>query len=160
MGCVDMFVIKMLISSVVLLIGLLFFTLYRNDANLFDTPGIQQRVTTFMTSNVAETKDDHAFKELTTPVFDEPANLTYQLVIDAATELGWNVVIHDSDNQNASFVVRSPVFLYEDDVLVQVQFLDMNRSSVHIHSSSRKGKGDLAANSSHIQRLLKKMRNQ
>ena len=154
-----MFVIKFILYSVVLLIGLVIFTLYRNDANLFDAPGIQQRLTTFITSNVAETRDDHAFKELTTPVFNEPANLVYQRVIDAATELGWNVVTHDSDNQNASFIVRSPVFLYEDDVFVQVQFLDMNQSSLYINSSSRKGKGDLAANSSHIQRLLREMRN-
>lgn len=152
-----MFVIKFFIYSVVILVGLVLFTLYRNDANLFDEPGIQQRLTTFMNSNVAETRDDHVFKELITPVFDEPADLVYQRVIDAATGLGWNVVTNDSDNQNASFVVRSPVFLYEDDVLVQVQFLDMNRSSLHIHSSSRKGKGDLAANSSHIQRLLREM---
>lgn len=155
-----MFVIKMVIYSVVLLVGLVFFTLYRNDANLFDAPGITQRITTFLTSNVAETADDHSFKELTTPVFNEAAELTYQRVIDAATKLSWNIVTNDSDNQNASFVVSSPVFLYQDDVLVQVQFLNMNQSALYIHSSSRKGKGDLAANSSHIQRLLKQMRNE
>lgn len=155
-----MFVIKMVIFSVVLLVGLVFFTLYRNDANLFDAPGIKQRLATFLTSNVAETADDHAFKELTTPVFNEAAELTYQRVIDAATKLSWNIVTNDSDNQNASFIVTSPVFSYEDDVFVQVQFLSLSQSALYIRSSSRKGKGDLGANSSHIQRLLKQMRNQ
>lgn len=155
-----MFVIKMIIYSIVLLVGLLFFTLYRNDANLLDAPGIKQRLTTFLNSNVAETADDHSFKELTTPVFNEAAEQTYQRVIDAATELSWNIVTNDSDNQSANFIVVSPVFLYEDDVFVQVQFLNLNQSSLYIRSSSRKGKGDLAANSSHIQRLLRQMRNE
>lgn len=155
-----MFLIKMIAYSIVLLVGLLFFTLYRNDANLLDAPGIKQRLTTFLTTNVAETADDHAFKELTTPIFNEEAEQTYQRVIDAATELSWNIVTNDSDNQSANFVVTSPIFLYEDDVFVQVQFLNMNQSSLYIRSSSRKGKADLAANSSHIQRLLKQMRNE
>lgn len=155
-----MFVIKMVIYSVVLLVGLVFFTLYRNDANLFDAPGVKQRLTTFLTSNVAETADDHSFKELTTPVFNEAAERTYQRVINAATALSWNIVTNDSDNQNANFIVTSAVFLYEDDVFVQVQFLSLNQSALYIRSSSRKGKADLAANSSHIQRLLKQMRNE
>lgn len=155
-----MFVIKMVIYSVVLLVGLVFFTLYRNDANLFDAPGVKQRLTTFLTSNVAETADDHSFKELTTPVFNEAAERTYQRVINAATALSWNVVTNDSDNQSANFIVTSAVFLYEDDVFVQVKFLSLNQSALYIHSRSRKGKADFAANSSHIQRLLKQMRNQ
>lgn len=152
-----MFLIKMMVFSVVLIVGVVFFTLYRNDAHLFDEPGVQQRLTTFLTSNVAETRDDHVFKELVTPVFNRSAEKTYRAVIGGATELGWNIASHDSDNQNANLIVRSPVFLFEDDVFVQVQFIDMNQSSLYISSSSRKGKGDLAANSSHIQALIKKM---
>jgi len=151
-----MFLIKVVFFSIAVVIALLFFTLYRNDANLFEAPGVQQRLTTFLTSNVAETKDNHSFKELETPVYNQSAEMLYQKLIDAAAELGWIIASHDSDNQNANFVVRSPVFLFEDDVFVQVQFLSLDKSSLYIRSSSRKGRSDFAANSAHIQQLIKK----
>jgi len=152
-----MFLIKIIVFSVVVIVGVLFFTLYRNDANLFDAPGLQQRLTIFLTTNQAETKDDHVFKELTTPVYNVGAEKLYQRVINAATELSWSIESSDIDNQNANFVVSSPVFLFEDDIFVQVQFLNMDQSSLYIRSSSRKGRGDLAANSSHIQQLIKEL---
>jgi len=153
-----MFILKLAAFSVFLIIAILFFTLYRNDAHLFEEPGLQKRLATFFTTNVAETKDDHLFEELRTPVFSSSAGKTYQRVLDAATELGWVVDSHDRDNQNATFVVSSPVFLFKDDVFVQVKFISMDQSSLYIRSSSRKGRGDLAANSSHVQKLINKLR--
>jgi len=153
-----MFVLKIVALCLFLAVAVLFFTLYRNDAHLFEEPGMKKRLTTFFTTNVAETKDEHAFKELRTPVFSMSAEKTYQRVLDAAAELGWVVESHDSDNQNATFVVASPVFLFKDDVFVQVQFINMDQSSLYVRSSSRKGRGDMAANSSHIQRLINKLK--
>ena len=75
-----------------------------------------------------------------------------------APDLGWKILTFDSENQNAHFIVYSAVFLFEDDVYVQVQYLDQDSSALHIESHSRTGKADFAANSGHIQALIKALR--
>ena len=153
-----MTVVKIIAFAMVLIVGLVFFTLQRNGANLFEPPGFFERLTTYLTTNIAETSDDHPFEELRTPVFNVDAQKLYQRVLYVAGASGWNVLAHDSDNQNANIVVRTPVFLFEDDVFVQVQFINMNESSLYIRSSSRSGRADLAANSGHIQKLIRKIK--
>lgn len=150
---------KTFVVLLLCLVGTLFFTLYKNDANLFQAPGFTERLSTFLTSNAAVTKDDHAFAELRTPVFKMAADTLYKRVVLAGAKLGWKVAASDSDNQNVNFVVLSPVFLFEDDVFVQVKFIDMNESSLYIESNSRKGTGDLAANAGHIQALIRGIKN-
>ncbi len=138
-----------------LLVGLGFFTLQRNDANLFQAPGFYKRLSVYLTTNMAETADNHPFSELRTPVFSVSAEKLYRRVLYVAAESGWSSLATDSDNLNANFVVRTPVFLFEDDVFVQVQFINMNESSLYVRSSSRTGKADFAANAGHIQALIK-----
>lgn len=150
-----MSLIKITIVVVVLIIGLVFLTLIRNDANLFQPPGVNERLATYLTKNTAATEDNHPFEELRTPVFSVGAEKLYQRVLYVAAENGWSVLSNDMDNQNANFVVRTPVFLFEDDVFVQVNFINMNESSLYIQSSSRTGNADLAANAGHIQKLIR-----
>ncbi len=152
-----MAIIKIIVFVVVVVVGLVFFTLYRNDANLFQTPGFYQRLTTYLSSNTAATSDNHVFEELRTPVFNFAAEKLYQRVLHAATELGWVVLAKDDENQGINFVVRSPMLSFEDDVYVQVKFISMGESSLYIQSSSRKGRADFAANVGHIHALLKKL---
>lgn len=152
-----MTVIKIVVFIISLLLAATFFTLVRNGANLFEPPGFSERLLTFLTTHTAMTKDDHAFAELRTPVYNVDANALYQRVIYAATALGWQVISHDSDNQNVNFLVRSPIFLFEDNVYVQVKSIGPVSSSLYVQSTSRKAGGDFAANSGHIQRLLKKI---
>lgn len=153
-----MTLIKVTAFAIVFVIGVMFFTLYRNDAHLFQEPGFNKRLLIFLTTNKAATADEHPFEELRTPVFNIDAEKLYQRVLYAASESGWRVAAHDSDNQNAHFIVNSPVFLLEDDVSVQVKFINMNHSSLSIQSSSRAGRADFAANSGHIQTLIKALR--
>ncbi len=150
-----MSLIKIIIVVMVLTIGLVFLTLQRNDANLFQPPGVNERLLTYLTKNTAATEDNHPFEELRTPVFSVGAEKLYKRVLYVAAELGWSVLANDMDNQSANFVVRTPVFLFEDDVFVQVNFINMNESSLYIQSSSRAGRADLAANSGNIQALIK-----
>jgi uncharacterized protein (DUF1499 family) len=76
-------------------------------------------------------------------------------MLKAATESGWGIIAHDSDKVNANFVVSSPMFLFEDDVFVQVKAVGKKQASLSIESSSRKGRADFAANSGHVQQLIK-----
>ena len=150
--------LKLIILAIAIIAGLAYYTLYRNEANLFQSPGHVARLSVYLTSNTATTSDDHIFEELRTPVFTISAEQLYKRVIDAATKLGWEVQSHDSENQNANFVVNSPVFLFRDDVYVQVKFIDMNASALLIQSASRTGRADLAANAGHIQDLIKQVK--
>ncbi len=146
---------KVIAFALVFIVGLVFFTLQRNGANLFQEPGFVKRLSTYLTSNVAETSDDPVFPELRTPVFSVSAEKLYQRVLFVAVDSGWSILASDSDNLSAKFVVRTPVFLFEDDVYIQVKFINMNESSLYVRSSSRTGKADFAANAGHIQALLK-----
>lgn len=150
-----MALIKIIVFTVLLVVASVFFTLQSNGANLFAPPGFHQRLTTYLTTNTAETSDDPTFAELRTPVFNVDAEKLYQRVLFVAAEAGWNISSQDSENLSANFVVRTPVFLFEDDVFVQVQFISMHESSLFIRSSSRVGRLDLAANAGHIQELIR-----
>ena len=153
-----MTVVKIIVFAIIFIVGLIYFTLHRNNAHLFEAPGFSERLSTYLSTNIAETSDDHPFEELRTPVFSVDAQKLYQRVLFVAAESGWNVLAHDSDNLSANFVVRSPVFLFEDDVFVQVEFINMNESSLYVRSSSRSGRVDLAANSGNIQHLIRKIK--
>jgi uncharacterized protein (DUF1499 family) len=143
---------------VVLIVGSFFYTLYRNDTNLFEDPGFTVRLNIYLAGNRAETTQDHVLKELRTPVFNTSAEQLYKRTILAASSLGWQVASHDSDNQNAHFVVYSPIFLFKDDVYVQVGFIDMDRSNLSVKSVSQRGKADLGANAGHIRELINELR--
>ncbi|MBT8134483.1 MAG: DUF1499 domain-containing protein [Gammaproteobacteria bacterium] len=153
-----MTIIKIIAFITAVIVAIVFYTLHRNQANLFEEPGFYQRVTTFMTTNVAETADDHPFAELRTPVFNVDAEKLYQRVLYVAAEAGWNVLAHDRENLSANFVERTPVLLFEDDIFVQVKFVGRDESSLYVRSSSRTGSADLAANSGHIQTLIQKIK--
>ena len=157
-----MAVLKIIVVVMVFVITIAFFTLVRNDANLFEPPGMVKRLAVFLTVSSASTLDDHPFKELRTPVFNMDTETLYHLVIESANGLGWGIIAHDSDTYNANFVVRSPLLLFEDDVYIQVRPISANQSSLYIQSSSRSpsAHADFAANSGHIQSLIEKVREQ
>lgn len=149
---------KIIVVTLVLAIAVTYFSLHKNGANLFEPPGVVDRLQMFLTTNTAKTSVDHPLKELRTPHFELNSEDLYKRVLRAASDLGWEVLSFDSENQNANFVVYSDVFLFEDDVYVQVQYLDQNSSSLHVESHSRVGSADFAANSGHIQALIKSVK--
>jgi len=149
-----MTIIKFGVLLIVVLVGIVFFTLHRNGANLFEEPGVVKRLGVFLTIHSASTSDNPHFEELRTPVFDVGTDSLFQLILKTGSGLGWGIISHDSDNYNVNFVVRSPVLLFEDDVFVQLKSIDVKQTSVNIQSSSRTGRADFAANSGHIQALI------
>ena len=118
-------------------------------------PGLAERLTVFLSQNSASTSDNHPFNELRTPFFNMGAEPLYKIVRSSGSELGWNIRHTDSDNLKIEFEVVTPLIRFTDDVIVQVIFISLQKSSLYIHSSSRTGRADFAANSGHIQSLLK-----
>ena len=150
--------LKIIVIVIVFVTVMVFFTLHRNQAHISQPPGTAKRLAVFFTVNSASTSDDPYFDELRTPVFMMDAEKLYQKVLNTGNELGWGIIANDKDVHNVNFVVRTPVFLFEDDVYVEVKVIDTNRSALYIRSSSRTGKADLAANSGHIQTLVKQLK--
>ena len=147
--------LKIIVIVIVLVTVMVFFTLHRNQAHISQPPGTAKRLAVFFTINTASTSDDPYFDELRTPVFAMDAETLYQQVLHTGSELGWGIIANDKDAHNINFVVRTPVFLFIDDVYVEVKAIDTDRSSLYIRSSSRTGKADFASNSGHIQTLIR-----
>ncbi|HHO59185.1 MAG TPA: DUF1499 domain-containing protein [Thiotrichales bacterium] len=151
---------KILLIIILLAVGLVFATLIKNDAPLLQPPGLKTRLSVYLGRNVAETADNHPFRELKTPVFNRPADVVYKQVVDAVAALGWKVVYSDPDNQIINATIQTPLLLFTDDMMVQVKYIDPQHSSLHIRSASRIGKADFAANEGHILALLKALSEQ
>jgi len=146
---------KVFIFIVLFFMGLIWATLLKNNAHLFQAPSVSQRLKVFLTTNIAETKDDHRFSELKTPVYTLPPAELYKKMLQSAIRLDWQVVENDADKLTASFIVQSVAFAFKDDLMVKVNLMNEAQSSLYVRSESRVGKADFAANSAHIQALLK-----
>lgn len=145
---------KIILIVLVLLLMLPFATLLKNQVPLFKAPGLISRVSVYLTSNAAVTADVHDFPELITPVFKARADELFNTVEAAVNALGWQIQAIDRQNLRIEIVITSPVFRFKDDMVVQIQAIDGNKTTLNIASRSRIGRADFAANEAHILRLI------
>ena len=128
-------VIAVIVVAVLIVIG----TLIKNHAPLFDPPGIKQRLVVYLTTNTAETSDDHPFPELRTPVFDVGPDELYIAVKDAANDLSWPILDSDDVEWRLVMSAKSAILLFVDDVRVEITPLARKqegviRTALNIHS--------------------------
>lgn len=143
----------LIISIPVIITSLVFIT---NQANLTQPPGLLPRLKLFITSNVAEISPQPVLPELTAPVFKLPAATLFENVLTAAESLGWQVINKDSEALSVQAVVVTSLWKFKDDVRIEV--IDQGEtSSIYAKSASRIGRGDMAANSHHLQQLLQQL---
>jgi uncharacterized protein (DUF1499 family) len=137
-------------------------TLFKNHAPLFDPPGLKKRLAVYLTTNVAQTADDHPFPELRTPLFDVGPDELYDAVKEAAIELGWSILDSDDVEWRLHLAAKTHFLLFVDDVRVQIrpQVCEdgVTRNALHVRSQSRLGSADFAANADHIRQLVKLIR--
>lgn len=124
----------------------------RNNVPVTAPPGRLARLRTYLTSNVAETKEDHRFPELRTRSFDGSATELRARVAQAMKSLGWNVS-NGGDPMTLRAVIKTPLLGFSDDLTATVESASDFRSKLVVRSSSRVGRGDLGANAGHILRL-------
>jgi len=150
---------KIVIAIIVIVILIVIATLFKNHAPLFDSPGLKKRLAVYLTANTAETSDDHPFAELRTPVFDVGPDALYIAVKDAAIDLSWSILDSDDVEWRLDMAAKTHFLLFVDDVKVEIKPLACKegetKTALHIHSHSRVGKADFAANADHIQQLVK-----
>jgi uncharacterized protein (DUF1499 family) len=110
-----------------------------------------ERVKIYLTANVAETRPDHPWTELRTPLVRADADATRAAVLAAMGQIGWRDVRESGGAIRA--VVVSPLFRFRDDVTVRLEATEAG-TLIHARSASRVGKGDLAANAHHLRELF------
>jgi uncharacterized protein (DUF1499 family) len=126
-----------------------------NRAPLFEPPGLWQRLALYLTTNVAETRTDHPHAELRP--LRLPLNMAraQTLVVTAMADLGWEDIRVNPEGGSA--VVTSGLFGFKDDVAVRLEATS-GAVFVNVRSASRRGRGDFAANTRHVQRLFERLR--
>jgi uncharacterized protein (DUF1499 family) len=122
-----------------------------NRPPLLAPPGPIERLKTYLTTNVAETREQHPFFELRPSLVAAEMKTAQEAVVTAMRSLGWREI--RATNGEVRAVVVSALFRFRDDVTVR---LDATEGStvLHARSSSRIGKGDLGANARHLQVLF------
>lgn len=113
-------------------------------------PGLIARMQTYLTTNVAETRNESIYPELQTPTYDVPPGELWPKVQEAVKELNWEIESVDEDQREIHAVVTTSIMQYKDDFVVRVDESSEQQSELYIKSSSRVGKGDLGANTGHV----------
>lgn len=122
-----------------------------NRPPLLAPPGSLERLKTYLTTNVAETRPDHIFPELRPPLVAADAARTRAIAVGAMRSLGWQEIRDEGNGIGA--VVVTPFLGFRDDVTLRLQETDAG-TLVHARSASRIGKGDLGANARHLRDLF------
>ena len=122
----------------------------RNNLPLTDPPGLLSRLNIYFSTNVAATSTDPPLPELETRTYPIQLDDLYQLSLNAIDALGWKLVEEDREGYRLHAVATSALFSFKDDIIIQLKPALGDQNAVHIHSSSRIGRGDLGTNSRHI----------
>jgi len=136
------------------LVIVLFLVLKSNQANLLQQPGIKARLKIFLTSHKADISRDPVLPELRSPVFELTQQQLFEKLPVIVEALGWQQLQVDAETFSLKAVVSTPVMSFKDDVEISV-LADDQRSYLIASSRSRVGRADFAANSRHLQQLLK-----
>jgi hypothetical protein len=130
-------------------IGLLAGALVMNRAPLFAPPGLMTRLGVYLGKNVAETCLASVFPELRSRTCAAPPAELFDAALAAVERLGWEVRGADRNALRIEAVVITPLWRFRDDVLIRALAHGAG-SRLEVRSSSRVGRGDLAANTRHI----------
>jgi hypothetical protein len=133
----------------ILVVGLIAGGLIANRPPMMDPPGLWTRLLTYLGTHVAETRPDHPFPELRPHVYALPRDRLYAAAREAIGGLGWGIASEDPAGLCLTAVVESALWRFKDDVVVCVEPAE-GGSTLRMRSSSRIGRGDLAANTRHL----------
>ena len=133
----------------ILVLGLIAGGLIANRPPMMDPPGLWTRLVTYLGTHVAETRPDHPFPELRPHFYALPPGRLYAVTREAIAGLGWGIASEDPAGLCLTAVVESALWRFKDDVVVCVEPAE-GGSTLRMRSSSRIGRGDLAANTRHL----------
>ncbi len=125
-----------------------------NRLPLTEPPGLLTRLSTYLNTNVAETRENSPFAELRPRRYEAPPELLFDVARRAAQNLKWEITVLDAAKKEIQAVVTTKVWGFKDDVMIQIQPVQPSGNWLWIRSASRVGKGDLGANTRHVLDLI------
>lgn len=125
-----------------------------NRPGLFESPGPWPRLRAYLTSNVAQTANEHPFPELRLALFRQSSDALRGRVLQAMRGLGWQKIREHNGVIHAEVV--TPLLRFRDDVSARIEPLGRG-SLLHLRSSSRVGRADFAANRRHLVLLIERL---
>ncbi len=143
------FSIISILSLAILVLGLIGGGLIANRPPMMDPPGLWARLVAYLGTHVAATRPDHPFPELRPHFYPLPPDRLYAAAHEAIGGLGWKIASEDPAGLRLTAVVESALWRFKDDVVVCVEPAE-GGSTLGMRSSSRIGRGDLAANTRHL----------
>jgi uncharacterized protein (DUF1499 family) len=144
------FVLRLALAVLLIPVVLLALGLAWNRPPFGEPPGFAVRLKTYLTTHVAEVRDDAIFPELRPRHYDLAMQPLFEALSRAAHDLGWEIAGIDAEHKILRAVVATPVWRFKDDVTVWLQPSPQGGSAVYVRSESRIGKGDLGANTRHV----------
>jgi len=122
----------------------------RNRVPVAAPPGPVERLKTYLTRNVAQTRENHRFPELRTRVFEVSADDLLEYTRRACEQLGWEDIGVDLQQSRVRARIRTPLLGFVDDLVAWVEAAGTESAKLQVRSSSRIGRGDLGANPRHV----------
>lgn len=138
---------------IALLLSMAAYAMWANNVPWKDKPGFWARLAIYASQNVAQTEDDALFPELKTRQYPIAADQLLASISDQTKQLNWHIESFDTESRQIHAIVTTKWISFKDDVRIRVEAVDENTSRLHIHSSSRVGRADYAANLGHIIKL-------
>ncbi len=148
-------VLQIVFFLALIFVALLIAGIISNRLPLNDPPGLGARVSTYLSTNVAETSTESLFPELKSRRYEAPPSLLFDVARRAVQGLKWEVTTMDDSKNEIHAVVTTKLWKFKDDVTIQIQPAQPSGSWLSIRSSSRVGKGDLGANTRHVMDLVR-----
>lgn len=124
-----------------------------NNPPLYDPPGFGERLKTYLTTHVAETRRNHRFPELELPCYPVSARSLLTRIEHTVELLDWEIAGIDTQEYRLQAVVTTSLLHFKDDVEIWLVPASCG-TELHLRSRSRVGQGDLGANTRHILDLL------
>jgi len=143
-------VLQVLFFLLLLGMALLAAGIISNRLPLTEPPGCMTRLSTYLNTNVAETREDSLFAELRPRRYEAPPELLFDVVRRAVQSLRWEITALDAEKKEIQAVVTTKMWSFKDDVTMQVQPGQPSGAVLWVRSASRIGKGDLGANTRHV----------
>ncbi len=122
-----------------------------NHPPLLDAPGIGTRLKTYLTTHIAETRENHPFPELRPHRFAVPPEVLFRFSQQVVSDMGWSVSGVEPTAYQLTSVATTGLWRFKDNVTLRVYTSPDGGSILYVRSESQVGKGDLGAN---IRRVL------
>jgi len=148
-------VLQIVFFLVLIFASLLVAGIISNRLPLNDPPGFGTRISTYLSTNVAETSADSVFPELKLRRYEAPPGLLFDVARRAVQGMKWEVTGMDDTKNEIYAGGTTKLWKYKDDVVIQIQPAQPSGSWLWVRSSSRVGKGDLGANTRHVMDLVR-----